>query len=393
MIDRVFPAPSIDPLTRLHVYDGLMMNADRWLLAEQYHRRRQNVHYQSLHQPGVVCGLGVKQISPPNTAPERFRDRRWLEVQPGIAIDMEGNPIIVDRPLTYRVATEPPATGSVTVYLLISYVEPDNPPYQQEAATIQEQFRLDETTKPPGDRQIELCRIKLQPETVAFKPAKNAFVPEANELDFRYRNQAQAKPQGLVRVAVLRDGDTGFSDRISDLLYLLQSLEALYPSLQGIPVELSQLRSPLLPFDLLYLTGWQLLNFNIGALELLRHGLEAGSTVLVEVSDRSVNLDHVQSTLQQLQPSLHSWKNLDQNPSLRILKTQPFLFSALPISQQPMQLWAGNGVVLVAGELSRAWGLNENLNFARHEIRTAQELGVNILNFAWRRQQLMQLSQ
>ncbi|MBD2066453.1 hypothetical protein H6F93_02745 [Leptolyngbya sp. FACHB-671] len=393
MIDRVFPTPSIDPLTRLHVYDGLMMNADRWLLAEQYHRRRQNVHYQSLHQPGVVCGLGVKQISPPDTAPERFRDRRWLEVQPGIAIDMEGNPIIVDCPLTYRVATESPSTGSVTVYLLISYVEPDNPPYQQEAATIQEQFRLDETTKPPSDRQIELCRIKLQPETVAFKAAKNAFVPEANELDFRYRNQAQAKPQGLVQVAVLQDGDSEFGNRISDLLYLLQSLEALYPSLQGIPVELPQLRSPLLPFDLLYLTGWQLLNFNIGALELLRRGLEAGSTVLVEVSDRSVNLDHVQSTLQQLQPSLHSWKNFGQNPSLRILKTQPFLFSALPISQQPMQLWAGNGVVLVAGELSRAWGLNENLNFARHEIRTAQELGINILNFAWRRQQLMQLSQ
>ncbi|KYC40855.1 hypothetical protein WA1_24860 [Scytonema hofmannii PCC 7110] len=49
--------------------------------------------------------MGVRLTSPPAQASARFRDReiwlypayrRWLEIQPGIAIDLEGNPIIVD---------------------------------------------------------------------------------------------------------------------------------------------------------------------------------------------------------------------------------------------------------------------------------------------------------
>lgn len=96
MVHQLYSSPPINPLQRLHVYNSLMMNAERWQLAHEYHRHRQNVHYQSLNEPGIVCGLGVRVIVPPDDAPARFRDQRWLEIQPGIAIDLEGNPIIVD---------------------------------------------------------------------------------------------------------------------------------------------------------------------------------------------------------------------------------------------------------------------------------------------------------
>jgi fatty acid desaturase len=35
-----------------------LMNADRWRRAHEYHHERQNIHYQSLNQPGIVCGWG-----------------------------------------------------------------------------------------------------------------------------------------------------------------------------------------------------------------------------------------------------------------------------------------------------------------------------------------------
>jgi hypothetical protein len=57
-----------------------------------------------------------------------------------------------------------------------------------------------------------------------------------------------------------------------------------------------------------------------------------------------------------------------------------------------MQIWQGGGIILVTGTLSNAWGLDDEL-LNRNDIRTAQELGINILHFALRRRQIMQLIQ
>ncbi len=55
----------IKPLERLVVNDGLLLTAQLWQQAHDYHRQRQNIYYQSLHQPGIVSGLGVCLIEPP----------------------------------------------------------------------------------------------------------------------------------------------------------------------------------------------------------------------------------------------------------------------------------------------------------------------------------------
>jgi hypothetical protein len=70
------------------------------------------------------------------------------------------------------------------------------------------------------------------------------------------------------------------------------------------------------------------------------------------------------------------------------------LFAALPtINEQPIQLLTGGGIIVIIGNLSIAWGLDETLSIPRETIRTAQEMGINILHFAWRRRQLMQAMQ
>jgi len=405
MTHQFFPPPPIDPLKRLHVYDSLMMNAQRWLRDREYHRRRQNVQYQSLNQPGIVCGLGVRLIDPPTEAPAKFRDRRWLEIQPGIAIDVEGNPIIVDQSVNreFRLAIEAPTSGTLTVHLVVRYVEPQNLEQKQDAEVIREWFRFEQKTTPPSANEVELCRIKLQPGIIQLENPIDVFFPKVNQLDLRYRTRAKARPQALVRVTQMTYSDfedddlpTSLSRTWENISYLMQSVAALYPAMQGVEqVGQETLRShrTLADYDLLYLTDWQVLNLYEEELDTLSQYLKTGGVLLVEAPTDSADLiESIQTLLvQQLEIPLHSWSELSRNHPLRI---QPFLFAALPmINQQPIQLWQGEGIILVMGELSAAWGLDEELSLSRNDIRTAQELGINILHFAWRRRQLTQLLQ
>jgi hypothetical protein len=385
-----FSAPPVNPLQRLHVYDSLMMNAERWQLAHQYHRHRQNVHYQSLNEPGIVCGLGVRAIAPPDDASARFRDQRWLEIQPGIAIDIEGNPIIVDPSIdrTFRIATSAPAIGSITVYLVASYVEPQNLGHKNTSTLIREWFRFDEKTSPPTEREIELCRIKLEPNGVQLANPKDPLFPDINELDLRHRPQAKARPQAVVSIA------TSFntSDRnYHNLSYFIQSVETLYPALQG-SAQVGQIDLQTNPkeYDLIHLTGWQFLNLDTQQIDICHQYLQTGGVIIIEVPNDSAMLtEDIQNLITHyFEISLQSWQELSRTHPLR---TKPFLFAKLPqINEQDLQLLYAGGIILLTGQLSSAWGLDDELIFERNDIRTAQELGINFLNFTWRRRQMTQ---
>ncbi len=408
MAHQSFPPPPIDPFERLHIYDGLMMNRQRWLLAHDYHRRRQNVHYQSLNQPGIVCGLGVRLIDPPAEVPAQFRDRRWLEIQPGIAIDVEGNPIVVDEAIDrkYRIRTETPVTGTLTVYLVVSYVEPENPERQQNTEVLREWFRFDERTHPPSAKEIELCRIKLQPGTLKLENPTDVLFPDFNQLDLRYRIPAQSRSQAVIKLAQLKPKETDdwyntarqhLCDRYREnLSFLIQSLTALYPQLQGeTAIGQVNLQTPksVAPYDLLYLADWQIVELDEAEMYALKTYLKTGGIILIDSPTNNESLvDSINDIItQELETDLESWQELSRNHPLR---TQPFLFASLPkINQSPIEVWQGGGTILIAGNLSNAWGLDDELSLDRNDIRAAQELGINFLHFALRRRQIMQLIQ
>ena len=407
MTYQSFPPPPIDPFKRLHIYDGLMMNRQRWLLAHDYHRRRQNVHYQSLNQPGIVYGLGVRLITPPDEVASKFRDRRWLEIQPGIAIDVEGNPIVVDEATdrTYRIKTEAPVTGTLTVYLVVSYVEPENPERQQDTEVLREWFRFDEKTHPPSAKEIEVCRIELQPGTVKLENPSDVLFPEFNQLDLRYRVQAKARPQAVIKIAQMKQKETGdgydkdrqkLSDRyLENISFLSQSVAALYPHLQAETkigqISLQALKS-VAAYDLLYLADWQIVELDEAEIYTLNTYLKTGGIILMDSpTNNEFLVDSIKHIItQELETDLHSWQELSRNHPLR---SQPFLFAALPnINQSLVQVWQGGGIILVTGTLSNSWGLDDG-SLNRNDIRTAQELGINFLHFALCRRQMTQLIQ
>jgi len=388
-----FPPPPIKPFNRLQASDGLLINAERWRRAHEYLRQRQNAHYQSLNQPGIVCGLGVRVIPAPSAVKAEYRDNRWVQIQPGIAIDLVGNPIVVPTTIDFRFATEVSDSEPVMVYLILSYVDPEDLHRDGQNDVIQETFRIDEKSKRPEASEVELCRLFLQPGPVSITQPSDIFFPGYNNIDLRYRAQAQARRQAIVRVAQLSQADPEAARNFFNLSYLLQAVEVLYPSLQGAD-EVGQvsIQDNVQEYDLLYLTGKQTLSLNSREFESLKSYLDTGGVLLVDAPlDATALIESTQALAQQLESPLKPLEELRRNHPLR---TRPFLFAALPmVNQQSIQLFLGGGIILVVGDLAAAWGPDQALTVSRVVIRTAQELGINILRYAWRRRQLLGLQQ
>ncbi len=389
-----FPTPPIQPFERLQATDGLLVNAERWRKAHDYHRRRQNAHYQSLNQPGIVCGLGVQVIPAPRQVEAKYRDKRWLKIQPGIAIDLAGNVIVVPQPVEFRIATIVTGTDPVLLYLTVSYLDPDELRQKQQLEMVQETFRVDEKSITPNSTEIEICRILLQPgEVVVVSQPAEVFFPGYNNLDLRYRRQAQNRPQAIVRMAQINHSDPECARNFFNLLYLLQSIESLSFNLRGTEeVDQLTLSENLSEYDLLYMTGKQGLSFNNQEFANLKSYLDMGGVLLIDVpTDAQETIDSVHSLAALAKTPLQPIEELRRDHPLRI---RPFLFAALPtIGQQPIRLLTGGGIVLIIGDIASAWGLDRELSLPRMTIRSAQELGINILNYGVKRRQLIGLQQ
>lgn len=389
-----FPIPPIQPFERLRASEGLLINAERWRKAHEYHRQRQNAHYQCLNQPGIVCGLGVRVIAAPQQIEAKYRDQRWIQIQPGIAIDIAGNLIIVPHPIDFRIATEVTGNEPVMVYLVASYVDPDELRRDSAQEIVQETFRIDEKSTTPPSSDVEICRVLLQSGLVKISHSADVFFAGYNNIDLRYRRQAQARPQAIVHMAQVNHNDPECARNFFQLSSLLQAVEPLYPYLRGTD-ELGQVTfsdSNIHEYDLLYFTGKQALSLNSRELELLKNYLNKGGVLLVDVqSDAQALIESTKALAQQLEFSLRPLEECRRDHPLR---TRPFLFAALPIiNQLPIRLLTGGGIILVIGDLASAWGLDQELSLSRIVIRTSQELGVNILYFAWKRRQLIGLQQ
>jgi len=224
-----FPPPPIKPFERLQASDGLLIDAERWRRAHDYHRQRQNTHYQSLNQPGIVCGLGIRVIPAPPTVAAQYRDGRWVQIQPGIAIDLVGNLIVVPKTIDYRLATEVAGSEPVMVYLVVKYVDPDELRRDGRNEIVQEEFRVDEKSNPPVATEVEICRILLQSGPTSITQPGDVFFPGYDNIDLRYRTQAQARPQAIVRLAQVNHGDSECARSFFNLPYLLQAVAVLYP--------------------------------------------------------------------------------------------------------------------------------------------------------------------
>ncbi|MEM6400205.1 MAG: DUF4159 domain-containing protein [Cyanobacteria bacterium P01_D01_bin.116] len=388
-----FPQPLIQPFDRLQAADGLLINAERWRKAHDYHRLRQNIHYQCLNQPGIVCGLGVRDIPPPSNVQAKYRDGRWVQIQPGIAIDLAGNLIVVPKAFNFPIDLEVSNTDAILVYLTVSYVDPEDLRSPNSREIVREAYRFDQRNSTLKISEIEICRILLQPGQKNITQPNDIFFPGYNNIDLRYRRQAQARPQAIVSIAQVNHNDAECARNFFNLSYLLQSIESLYPSLRGADEpEQVTLSSKIKDYDLLYLTGDQELSINSVEFESLKNYLNLGGMLLIDAPGNAEAL--IRSTYalaEKLKITLKKSSELRRDHSLR---TRPFLFAGLPIiNKKIIEILTGGGIILTVGDLASAWGLDKELKMPRLAIRTAQEFGINIIHYAWIRRRLIGLQQ
>ncbi len=445
-----YPLPDISPLERFMVRDGLLLNADGWKRTHEYHRRRQNIHYQSLFQPGIVRGLGVCAIEAPESISAQYRDDRWVQIQPGIAIDVRGNPIIVDSPIEFRIASLA-KTEIITVYLVISYVDPDTLHYQTHQDWVVETFRINEKNHPPEAHEIELCRMIISVDTVQIKSAVDVFDPDVNELDLRYRVPVQLRSPETIQIAQILQGNAEDLQIAENLSSLLQSVSVLSPQHFGVePLgeitlnsqNKSQQYQKLSPefisgYCLLYGRYSQALSWTDFQINHLKNYTNRGTVLLIEASSEELEIAEINSIIwdikqgiaelkfanvseikqdleaellsceseliERLEVAIQPIKNLAArlnnfapdsgivDPHHR-LKTQPFLFSDLPVvNHETMQIFNWGCVIFSVGLLSSGWGIQDDINLSRETLRNAQEFGINILDFACQKYGLSQL--
>jgi hypothetical protein len=439
----MFPTSFLPPLQRLQVTDGLLLTAERWQVAHTYHRQRQNLQFQALSRPGIVQGLGICPIPAPADVASQYHDGRWLQVQPGIAIDCQGNPILVPQPVTYHIAAQP-RTEPMWAYLVLSFVDPDQLDGQPGTHVVQETFRLDEKVSLPTADEIELCRIYLTPDEADLRVPNDGFAPAMNELDLRYRPIPHAQPQGQLNLGYLTVEPSTDTAVEMALQGLVNTLPSLYPHFEGSSkigwVNVRQGSSAiarqeeLQAYDLLYLHDSRCQSLQPDDCEFLQTYLKTGGVLLIEISTDQTGLADLLSMWNDVTQSLASLNaNLD-NPSLHAelhheqitlegyishelaqhvapftslisksgsietghpggqlssqhpLRTTPFPFGWLPVIHDiPLAMFNWGGVVVILGELSSAWGGETAQFLSRDVLRSAHELGINLLHFAWQR--------
>lgn len=331
-----FSPPSIDPLSRLQVSQGLLITTERWQHAQTYHRQRQNLHYQSLHQPGIVRDFGVSVIPTPATARGKEFSYLWVRISPGIAIDLKGNPIISSTHRDFGIdpsKLDPIQGNSQTVYLVAQYVDPEkkhgidfSDDSQVEASGALPEDQLPERCRivqrsfaelQPED--VELCRVQLRRDSPQLQPAPSVYFPGENALDFRHRLIAQPRSQGIVRVTqAYTDTDTAAPIQ-AGLESLLKATADLCSTLQGDPhltqISQSQLNAPptirqgtdrqkndlvlqqLFETDFTYLPYPHLFSLSGTGRERLRRYLNQGGVILIEADPQTQPLEDIREEL------------------------------------------------------------------------------------------------
>ncbi len=412
------------PLQRLRVSDGMLINSDRWQLAHDYHSQRHNLLYQSLFQAGIVTGLAVSPIAPPQNVPAKYRDGRWLLIHPGIAIDASGNFIIVPEPMEFRLASQPLEGEQITVYLVLSFVDPATL-RGNGSDILTETFRINEKSSPPSELEIELCRLTLSAGTITVSAPPMIFQPQVNQLDLRWRPSASLRPTFGVKVG---------TEQTEQWQGLLRAMPSLAPQMQ-IQVQALSSVPNLDDCDLIFLPDATFRTFAEEQVYAYQEYLSHGGVVLVQIGLRGTRLAEMMAVAQELETAVHRLGRAEEVSAvvreletelgevqsamqdaiaqcLRVygelanrlgvtlqpfrelpadhpMRSQPFLFSALPvIAGYPLQMWVGGGLIVAVGDLADTWTLIPPVALPRETLRTAHEMAVNLLSFAQMHHQL-----
>lgn len=173
---------------RINFFKGFLTTEKDWNDAERYHIDKRRLHNRMLHSSGIVYGFaGDLRVN------ARARGDLSVEVQPGYAIDGQGNDLQIFDATIRNINLEEFRLPQ-TVYIVLRYYEEltdfiaykENLEYKGHRRVL-ESCRVElSQTEPDLTREVELARIYLEKGVQRVRDARDPADPKANEIDMRY---------------------------------------------------------------------------------------------------------------------------------------------------------------------------------------------------------------
>ncbi len=346
-------------LRRVNPYRGLIIDETTWAEAHDYHRDHVRLHALAFHSEGIVAGLEV----------EPGKEAGTLEVGPGLALDPEGNSIVVgqERKLEFE------GLQAGAVFAVLTYQEnrvnaDAGAPRGAQPNRIVESYKLEALAKLPDGPCLEVARVRWTGGQV--KGAGDPSNPRDDEIDMRFRLRALPSRPQTVRVGIVSNGAE--PSHLRGTMNLVREIDSLggYRAAFAGPLNLETgnggcdfiyLRSPLI---------------EEAALTTLASHLNHGGSVLAD-NCRTENPTELTKSVQLVADKL-KMKLTPVGPG------DPLLDVRFPFSQAPAG--AADGDVLASGrfmlslrDYGCAWsGACGKEALPRETIRAALEWGVNL---------------
>jgi hypothetical protein len=374
-------------LKRVNPFQGLVIDADTWQDAHNYHRDQQRLHLLTFHGTGIVQGLEVAANSPPDLS---------VIIHPGIAVDPEGNIIIVPQNQRYQLQTRQKGV----IYLVIQFREipsgPYQPPESGQPTRILEAYRIQEREKLPTEPHLELARIDFDPNLEVIKDAESSSKPAKNEIILSFRQEATpaAAPVKITSLAETTNhsqetftiahavlGESKSDLHCVGLRNLIREINRQHDLVvnlkENVPID-----SNLNHFSLLYLTGNSQFELSTEQQAALSNFLKSGGFILgdgcSEGAGEARGAKDFGLAFNKLATQLNCKLEFVQRG--HGLLSASYLFSEIPQGTEPAMLLAGGQMACSGSDYGCAWqGGYQDKPLPRDIIRNSFEMGANII--------------
>ncbi len=379
---------------RVKPFRGLLIDENTWADAHDYHRNQLRFHLLALHGVGIVRGLEVIALQPPEMK---------VIIKPGVAIDQEGRVLLLTEQKT---VTIPPPASFATAFIVLEFSEKTTQTQnvtegnQQQVARVLEECEV-RASQESAPGAIELARISLDPATKQIRNAPNAKQPGNNEIDLNARDLVStggSEPatggrgaRTPLTIGVLRYGpptNVEWKRHSEGLRRLLRDTSAYSTIdgnlLEGInPLDESAMRN----CKMLYLTGRSTFRFSPEEEQSLRRFMDRGGILWCEPCRNGMPTgtpDDFSRSCIELAQRLNR-QPIQPRPGHPLFTTH-YLFSTSPMAIDPAGVVVeANRMIIATGDYGCLWegrGQERAEPPSRETLRAAQEFGTNAMYLA-----------
>jgi hypothetical protein len=166
-------------ITGIRPFNELPIDAEIWRQAHNHHHQHRYLHALAAHRPGIVTGLEV--------IASQARERTVV-VAPGVAIDAEGQTIVLSEPVVLAIE---PVRGNV--FITLSFLRTAD---RNSGVTVgggQQYYREVEgrdvkaLKELPKTQYVELARIYCSAAEKPIKDAANPSAPGSDEINLLFQ--------------------------------------------------------------------------------------------------------------------------------------------------------------------------------------------------------------